>query len=908
MTLSTFVGREKEFNKLNQILHDGSKKNGYIIFIEGEAGTGKSFFLKTLQERSTQVSGTNRSRFIYGYCYEDSGGQNAYQPFVEILATLLGKDNTRDNFTKLFLTIVKETGGDWLGMIPGVGPAISASLKTATIIAGQWLPQDGSKSSNQAESLSNQYVQSITRISEKYAPLVLMIEDAHWIDDASCRLLQRIGQKIGGLSLIIIVTCRPSYLTETHPLWRARNEILAKNQGEVLSLSGLNEKEVEEYIIRRFGNSLHPKLTDWLIYLCKGNPFFLTQYLSLLEQEQVIRSTEDKFLLDGGIRFVASDWELNGRLADISIPRNINALLEQRIKRLVEEDQEMLQLGAVQGELFMSSILADLLDKKEMDILRRLRKVIEQHKLINLYTGNDLNKSRTEIYTFEHALLQQTLYNKLSPRERILYHRSIAEQLANMIKNESSPSRKLLLDTAHHYDLGQEHELAAEYYYQASQSLLADGANVEAIEIAERALQNINQVPGAYSLLSKISIQLLIASTHRIYNQDGEKESIPFSFLIENAKKAATLAGEKESLIQIKYLEGVIQYTLNGLSQAVKIYGEVLDQIKEVQNPISKYVLLSHIGHHICGENLKDGLDLQYKAQNIFKTDVLTSYSEIPKNLTQYYYTAQFRIGVGEFDLGNYGEAHSLLEESVIELRKNHFTDDLVWALNFLAQLYIATGAFQEAESAITEALALDQENDEPTSCYGYNLTLLGKLYLEWNRISEAYDPMRKGMEESLRAQTKWELPLARNYYSELLMHPDYKGRNLDEAVQQLDLNIAETQQSKFHRSLVAALSLRGIAALAQQQLDVALDYSTQAVAYLQRMGTLPALRTEEVLFNHYQILMSNGKSEEAQIYLAQAYEVLVQKAKSIRNPAYYKSFMEQVNLSREITKEMKIA
>jgi hypothetical protein len=115
----------------------------------------------------------------------------------------------------------------------------------------------------------------------------------------------------------------------------------------------------------------------------------------LLEQDNILKVVDNQYVLSGGLKYLSGRWELSGDISHTDVPNSIEALLEQRIKRLVEEDQEMLQLGAVQGDLFMSSILADLLDRKESDILRRLRKVMEQHRLISLYTGTDLDKTRT---------------------------------------------------------------------------------------------------------------------------------------------------------------------------------------------------------------------------------------------------------------------------------------------------------------------------------------------------------------------------------------------------------------------------------------------------------------------------------------------------------------------------------
>ena len=77
--------------------------------------------------------------------------------------------------------------------------------------------------------------------------------------------------------------------------------------------------------------------------------------------------------------------------------------------------------------------------------------------------------------------------------------------------------------------------------------------------------------------------------------------------------------------------------------------------------------------------------------------------------------------------------------------------------------------------------------------------------------------------------------------------------------------------------------------------------YSTEAAEYLRKFEALPALRTEEVLFNHYCVLKADGQGAEARIYLDRAHEVLQRKAASIKSDKHRRAFMERVPVSRSI-------
>lgn len=210
-------------------------------------------------------------------------------------------------------------------------------------------------------------------------------------------------------------------------------------------------------------------------------------------------------------------------------------------------------------------------------------------------------------------------------------------------------------------------------------------------------------------------------------------------------------------------------------------------------------------------------------------------------------------------------------------------------------------GLFEQAEAVLQEALALREDGEESSAVSGNNLALLGKLYLEWQRIPDAIEPLLAGWKITQAAWQVSVVPIVRNYYVELLMHPEYKGRDLAESDRLLRTTLAEIQVSGFHRSAIAALSIRSRLALMQDQIEAALDDSTQAVTYLERIGTMPALRTEEVLYYHYCVLQRAGRAIEALDYLKRAHTVLQKKAETISNQEYRRSFLERVPVSRAI-------
>lgn len=374
--------------------------------------------------------------------------------------------------------------------------------------------------------------------------------------------------------------------------------------------------------------------------------------------------------------------------------------------------------------------------------------------------------------------------------------------------------------------------------YEAARDAFAGGNHRAAVDLCRRALEVTRQQPPSAlsNLLRAQTIDLLFELTERYGDQ-----RLPLLTLLEEAEIAAERIGHLSMLGRMRRHRGLMHLVSTSRSAAVQTLQDALALAQAARDAVLEFLILSELGHYLVGEDLERGLALQYQAHTFYQTNLAQTRADAPE-IRQLLYALQARIGVNEFDLGNYDTAASLLTQSVEGMRQLRTDTDLPWALNYLAQVSLAIGCFEEAETLLFEALVL-QDDREADAVKSNNLALLGKLYLEWGRVDDAAEPMRRGW---AIAQLAWQAGLAslvRNYYAELLMHPDYNQRDLAAAQEQLMMNLAETRASAFHRSEIQALSLRARLALMQGDNDEALAYSNEAVAYLERMGTLPALR-----------------------------------------------------------------
>jgi predicted ATPase len=293
-----FVGRQAELNKIKDYFNQALNKKGLIVFLEGEAGIGKSWFLEQFEKNHENYSNSENVRFLHGYCNEDISPNSAYQPFIDFV-----KNNREGTFWQ---QLFKDTAPDWLKAVPVVGSLLSASAKT--IITANDILHDDSTHGSKLDRMINQYVDMIIHLAENQL-LVMIIEDAHWIDNSSCSLLQRLSERIDNQKILLIVTYRYTEVAVNHPLAHLKSRIINNPTGQIIRLSGLTQEEVEKYLQIRYKITLNKNMASWLTYLCHGNPLFISQCCNLLEQENVIVSDSSGYRLEGNIFKVDDKWQ-----------------------------------------------------------------------------------------------------------------------------------------------------------------------------------------------------------------------------------------------------------------------------------------------------------------------------------------------------------------------------------------------------------------------------------------------------------------------------------------------------------------------------------------------------------------------------------------------------------------------
>ncbi len=390
-----FVGREAELNELARAWSTAVEGDRLLALIGGEPGVGKT----TLVAQAARYIHRSGGLVLCGRWDEEVLAP--YQAFREALSTyaeacprsILRADlrDHGDNLARLF----PDVAGRIEAVTPSAGTAADAErLRLFEAVEG-WL---------EAIALRR--------------PVLLVLEDAHWIDRSSVLLLQHLVRSARPSSLLIVATYRDTDV-EQSDLGRALPELFRDRGTRRFALSGLEIGDVRDLLVHAPGSSLRDADTvaESLHAETGGNPFFL---------QEIVRHLSDT----GGLG-AASDGA-----GKMEVPESVRDIVRWRISRLSNELSEGLSVASVIGQEFDFSVLSAATDIGEDRLLDALDEACR---------AGLAHEDAADRYVFSHAVVRRTLLDDLSVARRVRLHRRIAEAL------EGSRTTSSLVELAHHF-------------------------------------------------------------------------------------------------------------------------------------------------------------------------------------------------------------------------------------------------------------------------------------------------------------------------------------------------------------------------------------------------------------------------------------------------------------------------
>jgi inosine-uridine nucleoside N-ribohydrolase len=426
---SPFVRRQKELDLLRERLAEAKTGRGQIVFEMGEPGVGKS---RLLYEFRRSLEGES-FLWLTGRCIS-FGSHMPYLPVVDFLKRYLRIEEHDDE-----LAVIQKCEQAVAALGEEIRPAIPYLKGLLSMNPG-----DEVVAKMDAQVRRMKTFEALRALLLKLAetkPLVLVVEDLHWMDKASEEMLIYLADSIATAPVLMILTYRPGYA----------NSFGDRTYATRQALNRLSDPESLRLAEGMLGAPHFPvELRGLITSKAEGNPFSV---------EEVIKS----LLEMGALQRQNGHYVATKAVAEIHVPDTIQDVIAARIDRLEDSAKQALQLASVIGREFTVSLLGRISDLKD-----QLGKLLQDLKVLELIYERSLFPELA--YMFKHALTQDVAYNTLLIQRRKDLHRMVAMAIEELYAERLAEFYEML---AYHYEKAEVWEKALQLAYEERERDLA---------------------------------------------------------------------------------------------------------------------------------------------------------------------------------------------------------------------------------------------------------------------------------------------------------------------------------------------------------------------------------------------------------------------------------------------------
>ena len=472
LTCPVFIGRTAERDTLSNLLEQTHSGTGWVALICGEAGVGKS---RLVTEVKTSAASQGYA-LLQGNCFQ-ADVAFPYAPFLDLF---------RSRFADIFLLAKGQEELPFAQELARFLPDVAVLLPDS-----QTPPPTSSLDPAQTQRrLFSLLLRFFTEQSMRQ-PLLFIMEDLHWSDEASLDLLTYLVSRLRDLPILFTLTYRSD--EESPELRRFLAELDRKRLAHEFILRPFTHAETEAMLHAIFDRSqaLSSGLLESVYGLSDGNPFFIEEVLKSLQVAGEI----------GGADATADDLEEQSAPPAASghrppIPRSVQHAVYQRTRQLSALAREALTLAAVAGRRFDLTVLQHVMRIEESALLSCMKELVAAQLVV---------EEAANRFSFRHALTREAVYAERLASERQGMHRTLAEAIERRASSAAILDVELV-DLAYHFYEGAVWSKAADYGQRAGEralTLYAPRAAVEHLTHALDAFARQNVAPPTSALRAR---------------------------------------------------------------------------------------------------------------------------------------------------------------------------------------------------------------------------------------------------------------------------------------------------------------------------------------------------------------------------------------------------------------------
>jgi class 3 adenylate cyclase/tetratricopeptide (TPR) repeat protein len=877
--LTRFVGRKNSMAALKEAYDWVLSGSGQVVAVVGEAGVGKSRLL--LESRSQLLQG----EYIYleGRCLH-FGGSMSYLPFLDVLRSYFEiEDGDRE-------VVIKKKMAEKLAALDR--KLASALPPLMELLSLKVEDEDFLKLGPQQrrEKTFEAIRDVLIRVSQE-RPLILAVEDVHWIDKTSEELLDYLIGWLASARILLVLPYRPEY---THQ-WGSKSYYrkIGLNQLTTESSAELVQAILEE-------GEVSSEIRELILNRTSGNPLYLEELTHSLLENGSIQKKEHQFVF-------------SGTASAIQIPDTIQGIIAARMDRLEDNLKRTMQVASVIGRDFAFRILQTITGLRE----ELKANLLNLQGLEFIYEKNLFPELE---YIFKHALTQEVAYNSLLQKRRKEIHEKIGKAIEEIYAERLEEFYEML---AYHFDQGEVWGRAVEYGVKA-------GAKARHAYNLQATLAHLNR---AKEILEQHEPDV----PWRVrYDLSFERAGALFDlgqarYAVRESKTAADIA-YREGASDLRVQAMFSQATASSFSNEIGVMKTTLEEMEPLvaddRESLLGVVAQQAFGALMLGGDLPLGLAKEKEMNDLFRrtptspfsaqaalyigifdrwrgdcmkcTELLGPMLPVLKisAIPFVYIGSAFIYGVALGEQGRYQEAIQIMQEGREFGRKSgerystpKVTNSLGWAYHELCQFEKAVHYNNLALESIQDLLGPGTSNlfeieSQTRVNLGENHLMMGDLQKAQEHLELVYENAKKP--EYYFVRTRWK-PRCLLGLGELWL----RAGDTDKAGSFL-FELSEhqwTDKYPYKKYQVRAWRLRGQISSARGQLEEAEAELYRALTHAKELGNPTQLwKTHQALGN---LLRLRGKAEKARAEFQAALKIVEGIAEGLTDLALKEGYLQ---------------
>jgi predicted ATPase/class 3 adenylate cyclase len=673
--LTPFVGRKRELDLLLDGFERSKTGRGQSFSIMSEAGVGKSRLLYEFRKAVANEEVT----FLEGKCLSYSRGV-AYHPVIDIV-----KSNFDISLSDADLGIrekiqqgLKFLGADESLTLPYLLELLSVKDSGVDPI------------SMSLEARKDRIIGALNRITIKASqirPVIMAVEDLHWIDKSSEDSLKALFESISGERVFLIFTFRPEYVHT----WGA------KSHHSQINLNRLSNQESLALVTYLLGTEeIDRQLEELILEKAEGVPFYIEEFIKSLKDLKIIERKKAAYSL-------AKD------LKEVAIPSTIQDVIMARVDSLPDGAKELLQLGSVIEREFSHELIKKVSELSEKKLLSLLS-VLKDAEVIferGLYPEST--------YIFKHALTQGVVYDSILTHRQKQLHNKIGYAIEQLYKENLQEYYGILAD---HFIIGENFGKGAEYSKLAERKAEKAASLNDAISYAKKRISCLEKLP----LDDDVEKNIISARTVLGLYYTQLILPIEAKAAVDPIVDLAIKRNDKRRLSQINIILGFYYHNVNeDYPKAVESYEKALEIGKELNDIITIVLANNYLGCCLSynGEFPKALPYLEESLEINVKGNVLWGIVTAKVFIITFIYLYQ---GNGKLAYQSSHEALKIADESG-DIHSKGFAN---WALG---ASYLLKGYLDEGEEFLLRSIEFLRKSNQLSFAAAANV-LLGDVYL----------------------------------------------------------------------------------------------------------------------------------------------------------------------------------